>query len=508
MDPFTVPKKINRNVLKALSILQSSRTDFVRLSDITRQTQIQMRNCVPVANMEDVIRESLCTMTKLGILMRLGVAKYALSYPVFCRLGRALPNPKTNVPGNPGKPLRKAVQDARRKKSLGHLDPWKPATKLLSEESLSGNEMDKMRKRMRTNTKRIQKRKRKVVHPQPGPKQDDLAGIENEIMDSKPLFGPTGSTTPDIPVPSGTNSDPHKLSGASEFQSVLSDTALQSGTLSSRFSRNMSPGVCRHGFSLTPRNSTSKSEMNNRVDVNEDERSEASKSLSICSTTPIGLDVQPAGYTPGLEPDVDNASVLGLCGSPLSLRTRAEQYLTRYVVLDEDKLPTTNQGPVIPVGEQMEICEDPITLPRQSNSQESISNRFISSYPQDNTLLTDGQVKISQSLSFQSELEPQDVNNQEAPNAVFLDVPNSISENAENTPCQDHISCSEENDGYSSNPLNMNTSISNGFTSSNAQDNPLSTDGQVKISQSLNFQTEQPSILKLRRSVSEFDFYK
>jgi len=107
----------------------------------------------------------------------------------------------------------------------------------MSEESLSGNEMDKMRKRMRTNTKRIQKRKRKVVHPQPGPKQDDLAGTENEIMDSKPLFGPTGSTTPDIPVPSGTISDPHKLPGASEFQSVLSDTALQSGTLSSRFSR-------------------------------------------------------------------------------------------------------------------------------------------------------------------------------------------------------------------------------------------------------------------------------
>ncbi|XP_037730457.1 uncharacterized protein LOC119560861 [Drosophila subpulchrella] len=492
MEASTVPKKVNRNVLKALSILQSSRTDFVRLNAITRQVQIQMRNCVPVANIEDVVRESLCTLTKLGILMRLGMSKYALSYPVFCRLGRALPNPNTNVPGNPGKPLRKAVQEARRKKSLGHLDPWKPATKLLSEESLSGNEMDKMRKRMRTNTKRIQKKKRNVAQPQPGPKQDDPAGIENEIMDPKPLFGPSGSTTPDIPVPSGTTSDPHKLSGANEWDTQkpffgspqrkysklnaqIPDTSLQSGNLSSRFSRDMSPGVCPHGFLLIPRKCTSTSEIVNKVDVNEDEGSEASKSSSICSTIPIGLDVQSAGYT-GLEPDVENASMVGLCGSPQNMRTRAEQYVTHYVVLDEDKLPTTNQGPVIPVGEQIVICEDPISLPRESNSQESISKGFIlSSYPQDNTLLTDGHVKISQSLNFHTELEPQDGNNQEAPNAVFLDVPNSISENAENTP--DQISQSEE---Y-----------------------------EVKVSQSLNFQTEQPSVLKkLRRSVSEFDFYK
>lgn len=48
----------------------------------------------------------------------------------------------------------------RQKRPVGRLDPWKSVSKILSEDSLSGTEMTKMRKRMRTNTKRVVKKKR------------------------------------------------------------------------------------------------------------------------------------------------------------------------------------------------------------------------------------------------------------------------------------------------------------------------------------------------------------
>ncbi|KAH8367659.1 hypothetical protein KR084_007255, partial [Drosophila pseudotakahashii] len=76
MDPFKVPKKMNRNVLKAVSTLQSSRTDFVRVDDVTRQVRIQTRQCLPVENLEGVVKAALGNLTKLGILRRLGSGKY------------------------------------------------------------------------------------------------------------------------------------------------------------------------------------------------------------------------------------------------------------------------------------------------------------------------------------------------------------------------------------------------------------------------------------------------
>ncbi|XP_043951474.1 uncharacterized protein LOC108027000 [Drosophila biarmipes] len=480
MDFFTVPKKINRNVLKALSILQSSRTDFARLNDITRQVKFQMRNCVPVANIEDVVKESLCTLAKLGILMRLGVSKYALSYPVFCRLGRALPNPNTNVPGNPGKPLRRAVQDARRKKSNGHLDPWKPATKLISEESLSGDEMDKIRKRMRTNTKRIQKKKREVAHPQPGPKQvqkeepDVPAEVDFVIRDPRPLFGPSGSTTPDTPVPSGSisgqrkRSPPRKYSQLNAHIPVVSETSLRAGSFNARVSQDMAAGVCRHGFSITPRNLSRTSAINIKQDLNEVNE--------VGGSDPIAVDVRSAGYTSGLEPNVENASLIGLCGSPLSLLPEVDEYVMQSLVMDEDPLPYL-RGALIPLEEQNKICQVPVSTPREPSPQEF----------QQIDVLHEPKRTI-----------------QGAPNADMLEVPNTIFENAENKPCQDHIPYSED---YNAHPLNR--SISNGFVTSVSQDNPLSTDGQVKISQSLNIETQRLSILeKLSRSASEFDFYK
>ncbi|KAH8353860.1 hypothetical protein KR084_009377, partial [Drosophila pseudotakahashii] len=310
MDTFKVPKKVNRNVLKAVSTLQSSRTDFIHVADITNQVKIQMRNCIPVADVEGAIKESLCIMTKLGILTRLGPAKYALTCPAYARLERAVPNPATNVPGNPGTPLRRVVQNAvstalrillaliiksisqRRKRSLGNLNPWKPATKMLSEESLSGNEMDKTRKRMRSNTKKIHKKKKEVTIPRQGPKQSE--GLQNKKLDVNEVKNPkAGSTTTATSVEIG--------------------TSMSSGNWEPRVLQDLPAVVCdkcRHAFSIPSRNYFSTSTLG----------SKGSTSTLCCCITPIGLGVRPAGYTSGEESDVANASVLGLCGSPLRLR--------------------------------------------------------------------------------------------------------------------------------------------------------------------------------------------
>ncbi|XP_017000332.2 uncharacterized protein vrs [Drosophila takahashii] len=333
MDPFKVPKKVNRNVLKAFSTLQSSRTDFIRVVDITNQVKIQMRNCVPVADVEGAVKESLCNMTKLGILKRLGPAKYGLSCPVYVRLGRALPNPTTNVPGNPGTPLRRAVQNARRKPSFGNLNPWRPATKMLSEESLSGNEMDKTRKRMRSNTKKIHKQKKEVALPRQGPKQakgfqnqkfNGKEVINNRIKDAKP-----GSTTTATSVEVG--------------------TSLPAGNWKPRILQDLPAVVCdecRHAFPILSRHYVSQS----------------SSTSTLCCNTPIGLSVRPTGYSSGEESDVANASVLGLCGSPF--RLRMEQSLSPSYVENEERLPIF-QGDSIFDGAQRGTCQEP-----SSNTQE------------------------------------------------------------------------------------------------------------------------------------------
>ncbi|XP_017110445.1 uncharacterized protein LOC108134595 isoform X3 [Drosophila elegans] len=112
MDNFNVPKKVNRNVLKALGILQSSGTHYVDVNDITRQVKAQMRNYNPVANMEEAILESLCNLTNLGIVKRNSSSKYAICSPIFGRVGRALPNRIIKVPGVPGTPLRRTEREA------------------------------------------------------------------------------------------------------------------------------------------------------------------------------------------------------------------------------------------------------------------------------------------------------------------------------------------------------------------------------------------------------------
>ncbi|XP_043657132.1 uncharacterized protein LOC122622615 isoform X2 [Drosophila teissieri] len=288
MDDFRVPKKVNRNVFKAISILQSSRTHFVRVSAITDQVKYQMRNCVPVAHVDEVIKQSLSNLTKLGIVRRLGSARYALSNVVFARMGVVLPNPIASTPGNPGTPLRRAVQNARRKRSLGRLDPWKSATKILSEDSLSGTEMDKARCTLDYT------------------KQPSLFGPTTNSMQI--LFGSPGWTYTK-PIPS----TPATPNASIELNQKANDP---------RSTPTMISG-----------NSSTTSVMDIRGNVEENRGSEAS---IICRPVPVGLDVRPAEHTSGGESDVENASVVGLCGSPLCLRTPNGQSSSHELALEEN----------------------------------------------------------------------------------------------------------------------------------------------------------------------------
>ncbi|KAH8411121.1 hypothetical protein KR222_003604, partial [Zaprionus bogoriensis] len=80
MDNFCVPKKINRQVLRALSILQSKGTHsaFVPVDDIIKQVELQMRRRKKVECMEYYVHRSLCSLTHLGVLVRSGSSDYAL----------------------------------------------------------------------------------------------------------------------------------------------------------------------------------------------------------------------------------------------------------------------------------------------------------------------------------------------------------------------------------------------------------------------------------------------
>lgn len=81
MDNFSVPKKINRHVLKALSVLQGTLakgTVFVPAENIIKQVELQMRRTKPIDKVEHYVHKSLCSLTRLGVLVRSGATGYAL----------------------------------------------------------------------------------------------------------------------------------------------------------------------------------------------------------------------------------------------------------------------------------------------------------------------------------------------------------------------------------------------------------------------------------------------
>lgn len=81
MDAFNVPKKVNRHVLKALNILgQTIKEDVVTTPQILEQVKYQMRNLVPVPNLDMVIQKSLKNLSDIGLIDRAGPQKYAVTH--------------------------------------------------------------------------------------------------------------------------------------------------------------------------------------------------------------------------------------------------------------------------------------------------------------------------------------------------------------------------------------------------------------------------------------------
>ncbi|XP_043657133.1 uncharacterized protein LOC122622615 isoform X3 [Drosophila teissieri] len=292
-----------------------------------------MRNCVPVAHVDEVIKQSLSNLTKLGIVRRLGSARYALSNVVFARMGVVLPNPIASTPGNPGTPLRRAVQNARRKRSLGRLDPWKSATKILSEDSLSGTEMDKARKRMRGNTKRVVKQKREITYPQTRPNQSKETDIPT--TSNKPSLFDAGCTLDYTKQPSlfGPTTNSMQILFGSPGWTYTKPIPSTPATPNASIELNQKANDPRSTPTMISGNSSTTSVMDIRGNVEENRGSEAS---IICRPVPVGLDVRPAEHTSGGESDVENASVVGLCGSPLCLRTPNGQSSSHELALEEN----------------------------------------------------------------------------------------------------------------------------------------------------------------------------
>ncbi|XP_016979131.2 uncharacterized protein LOC108044587 isoform X1 [Drosophila rhopaloa] len=560
MDAFNVPKKVNRNVVKALGILQSSRTDYISIDDITHQVKVQMRNSKPVANVDEVIKESLCNLTNLGLLTRFKSTSYAISSPVFGRVGRALPNPNTNVPGIPATPQRRIVQNARRKRSLGNLNPWKPATKVLSEDSLSGNEMDKARKRMRSNTKRIVKKKPVITFPNQGPKppasvrkvkpENDLGilsaseSTEKAIRDPQPSFGSIGWTHPNL--------DTNIL--------VIPGTTLPSEITKPRIPQNLQGDVCDdscHAVSSLHTSCVNTTVMDNIMDLDEDEDV---VEVSINCASPIGLNIRPTGYTSGGESDVENASKIALCGSPFFVQV--ERQLPHQDIVDKSLTINTNSSHSS-VGQEVQLLvfrgapkgiifteyraishEEVNSISRESNNllpqgaaishgfiiqnvQNSISGEMQSVLPQEESIkITEVVNSISQESSY---LLPQDVQYlnsrkvqlpEEEPNKIPEKAQNSISQkqilksqdvlssDAEGSPSAASL---EVQGSVSENALLSNSwqvigSISQEILTSISQENRdltfpkdnISTDKEVQSSLNQN----------QRSSASKFDFYK
>ncbi|KAM7361612.1 versager [Cochliomyia hominivorax] len=146
MDAFKVPKKVNRHVLKALNFL-SRHNENVPTSQILEQVKLQMRNLVPVPNIERVIKKSLKNLSDIGLIERTSVSdELGLDDPP--------PAPKPNKHKRDTKNLFKP--SGSRKRSSSELDPnAKRAMLYDSEDSLSGNEYERTRKRMRTNNKKV-----------------------------------------------------------------------------------------------------------------------------------------------------------------------------------------------------------------------------------------------------------------------------------------------------------------------------------------------------------------
>ncbi|KAI8123029.1 Acyl-CoA Delta(11) desaturase [Lucilia cuprina] len=149
MDAFKVPKKVNRHVLKALNFLSQGKAENeISTEQILNQVKYQMRNLVPVYNIDMVIQKSLKNLSDIGLIDRTAPQRFAMGRSYAPSSAPKANKPKTVNP-NIFKP------NVSRKRSISKLNPNFKRAQYDSEESMSGEEYDHARKRIRTNTKKI-----------------------------------------------------------------------------------------------------------------------------------------------------------------------------------------------------------------------------------------------------------------------------------------------------------------------------------------------------------------
>ncbi|TMW54346.1 hypothetical protein DOY81_000619 [Sarcophaga bullata] len=147
---------VNRHVLKALSILgKATNEDSVTTSQILEQVKFQMRNLVPVPNIDMVIQKSLKNLSDIGLIDRAGPRKFAVTHSYIPPIA---PRPRCVD--------RKCfTTGVSRKRSTSGLDPNCKRTDHHSDDSLSGDNYDRTRKRMRTNNKKVKYTGHQAVLP-------------------------------------------------------------------------------------------------------------------------------------------------------------------------------------------------------------------------------------------------------------------------------------------------------------------------------------------------------
>lgn len=110
MDNFCVPKKFNRHVVKALTILHNTlvQSVFFPIESIVKQVERQMRRTKRLENIEDCVQKSLCSLTRLGVVARVGASDYALRQALQFSSGESA-IPWETVPKVPKRVSRRSI---------------------------------------------------------------------------------------------------------------------------------------------------------------------------------------------------------------------------------------------------------------------------------------------------------------------------------------------------------------------------------------------------------------
>ncbi|KRG00167.1 uncharacterized protein Dwil_GK27646 [Drosophila willistoni] len=111
--------------------------------------KIQMSVQNPQNSIDELITESLNTLTSTGVLAHTGTSEYGL------RCVLQYDNVQRDLPAVPVMPIPRVTP---KPPTIPRLDPNKPKTDLISKESMSGGELTKARKRWRCNNKVLPKR--------------------------------------------------------------------------------------------------------------------------------------------------------------------------------------------------------------------------------------------------------------------------------------------------------------------------------------------------------------